>query len=220
MNIESFESEMKLTGVVLPLRSSLIRENGKAIMISPVKLSETEVAKLKANGGVTDIVAPNLIHHLFAPKAKDSFPNATLWCVEGLEKKRADVKWDKQLTKAQWPYSDFLEVLPLKGAPELNETVFFHKKSRTLIVTDLCFNIQNPRGFLSPIILRIFDNYKKFAVSKLIGRYVKDKAAFRNSMNELLKWDFDRIAMSHGSTVESGGKEMLRAALTRRGLIS
>lgn len=211
MNIEAFESEMKFPGFVLPLRASLVRENGKTILISPVTLSKED--------GVTDIVAPNLIHHLFAQKAKEKFPNATLWYVDGLEKKRTDVKWDKRISKTQWPYSDFLEVLEIQGAPGLNEVVFFHKKTRTLIVTDLCFNMLNPKGFLAHIMMRVFDNYKKFAVSKLICKYIKDKPAFKNSMNELMKWDFDRIVMSHGSPVEAGGKEMLRAALRRRDLI-
>jgi hypothetical protein len=60
-------------------------------------------------------------------KTAKKFPKATVWGVEGFDKKRPDIKWDKTLTATQWPYSDELEILELKGSSRVNETVFFIK---------------------------------------------------------------------------------------------
>ena len=49
--------------------------------------------------------------------------------------------------------------------------------------------------------------------SRLI-RYltISDRAAFRGSLEHILRWDFERIVPGHGDVVEKGGPAALRAA--------
>jgi hypothetical protein len=42
--------------------------------------------------------------------------------------------------------------------------------------------------------------------------FVRDRAALARSIAELLTWDFDRIIVTHGRIVETGGRDVLRAA--------
>jgi hypothetical protein len=47
---------------------------------------------------------------------------------------------------------------------------------------------------------------------------IRDRAAARRSIERILAWDFDRIAIGHGEMVESGGREALRDAYGWLGL--
>jgi hypothetical protein len=80
--------------------------------------------------------------------------------------------------------------------------------------------MQKPKGFMAGIVLRAMGTYNGFAMSRLFKSFIKDKAAFEKSANQLLSWDFDRIIMSHGTPVETGGKELLRSAISQRGFFS
>jgi hypothetical protein len=122
-------------------------------------------------------------------------------------------------TATQWPYSDELEILELKGSSRVNETVFFHKSTRTLITTDACFNLLNPKGWGAPFIYRVFDNYKKFSVSKLFLLAHRDKKLLSQSFQKMMAWDFDKIVMAHGEIIEGGGKSLFEKSLQARKLL-
>ena len=61
--------------------------------------------------------------------------------------------------------------------------------------------------------------YKRFAMASMWKRWVTDRAAFRQSIEQVLAWDFDRIAMGHGDLVTENGRAMLIAALRERDLL-
>ena len=203
--------------VSLPVRSTLVKENGKGILLSPINFDENQLSALKKMEPITDIVAPCLLHHLSIPKAHKAFPEAKLWGATGFDKKRPDIRWNEFLTEQNWPYKGFLDVLQIKGSPRTNELVFFHSSSRTLITMDLCFNLQSPKGAMGWLFFKLFGTYKKFAMSRLFKASIQDKAAFTKSIKKIFEWDFDRIIMAHGDVLPSGGKEILRAALKERG---
>jgi hypothetical protein len=71
-----------------------------------------------------------------------------------LAQKRKDVKWDVEFTPTTPPIADWkdeLEFLVIEGLPALSEVVFFHKPSKTLLLTDLAFN--HKKGHTSSWIL-------------------------------------------------------------------
>jgi glyoxylase-like metal-dependent hydrolase (beta-lactamase superfamily II) len=220
-----FESQVSVVpGVRLPVRSTLIQLSSGAVLISPIDFSDRQIQSIRDLTPVTDIVAPNLFHHKWLQRAQIKFPGSKFWGPPGLKEKFPDVPLTKTLTEDVWPYKDELELVFLKGAAQANECVFFHKSSKTLIVTDLCFNLQAPKGFLAPIVLRLMRTYKRFAVSTLWNRMVTDKALFYESLKKLLALDFETIVMSHGdilrSTAEASAKQRLEASLSERGLLS
>ena len=85
--IESYEGYLKMPLVQLHVRTSLFHlQNGKSILLSPhPSLTAEEFTRM---GDVTDIVAPNLFHHLGIKKAVAALPQAKLWGVNGFELKR------------------------------------------------------------------------------------------------------------------------------------
>ena len=73
------------------------------------------------------------------------------------------------------------------------------------------------KGFGAWLILNIFGTYRKFGVSSLFLKGVKDRSAFMNSLAKVFAHDFDNIIVSHGKIVQGGAKATLRDALERRG---
>lgn len=205
-----------IPGVHIPLRSMLVRTARDAILVSPV--GTTSELAIPGRMPLT-LVAPSLLHHKFLPHAQKAFPDAALWGPPGFADKLPAYAKAKTFDIDPWPFTATLPYVVIDGAPKRNEVVFFHPPSRTLYTADLVFNIRTGAGLLSPLAFRAMGIYRRFAVAKMWKRWVKDVRAFRRSIDALLAWDFDRIAMAHGEIVTSNGRALLLDALRERGLI-
>ena len=214
--LQILKSTIKMPLMRLPVNSVIVRTQKGAILFSPGSKLDREV--LSQVGPITDIVAPNLFHSAGVPKAASLFPNAKLWCAPGLQKKRSDIRWNNELNPSIWPHQNELPILLMEGAPQVNEVVAFDSQSKTLIVADLCFHIQDAKGWGAALILGLFGTHNRFAVSRLQMLLMKNKVAFEKSFTQLIKWDFEKIIMSHGSPVERNGKEALLEAFHERGV--
>jgi hypothetical protein len=91
--------------------------------------------------------------------------------------------------------------------------VLFHRPSRTLVVTDLCFNVQRSPSRVARAFFRANGMWRRFGPSRMIRLVaVSDRAALRHSLEQILGWDFERIVPGHGDVLERGGPAALRAA--------
>lgn len=193
------------------------------LLISPANLSDQQVSEIRKAGEITDIIAPNLYHHLSVLRAQSWFPKAQLWGAQGFAEKRPDIHWnhlfEKKSSLENWPYHESLEYRLIEGAARMNEVVFYHKASRTLLVIDLLFHIKNTKGWLSPVIYTLMGTRNKLNMSRLWNSLIKDRPAMKNSIQEVLNWDFDRIIFCHGDTVHTGGKELAREIFKKKKLV-
>jgi hypothetical protein len=99
-----------------------------------------------------------------------------------------------------------------RGAPMMNEAVFFHRPSRTLVVTDAVHNIGPDAEPFTRFMFKVLGGYGGMKTS-LIDRFVnRDRAAARSTVDSLLKWDFQRVIMAHGHIVEQDGARAFREA--------
>ena len=202
-NIVFLDSVKQMPLLELPVRTVVVTLSSGTVIISPgSNLTKEQYADLK---NVTDIVAPNLFHNAGIKNAAQVFPHAKVW--------RA-----RNINVDSWPHSTELPLITLKGMPKVQETLFVHKPSKSLILTDLCFNLVNPKGFGAWLILNMFGTYKKFGVSRFFTRLIQDKDAFEKSLGELFTHDFENIIVSHGENIHGIGKAMLMDALKQRGL--
>lgn len=211
------ESEMAVAGLPLAIRMTVLRRpEGGLILHSPIELDEALAAELEALGPVVDLLAPNRLHHSFLPGALRRWPKATLWGAPGLADKRRDLSFDEVLGDRAAPaLADTLETLLFAGLPLASEIVCFHRRTRTLIVTDLVFNIHATRSRLSQLYLRASGAWQRVAQTPLIRALIRDRAAARRSVERMFEWDFDRLIMAHGEVVETGAKPLLAAALAK-----
>ena len=214
-----FESVVRMPLVNLTARSTLVPlKNNKFVLISPVKFDEVQRSELlKANPEA--IVSPSCFHHLFIKAAHDYLPEAKLYGAPGLQRKRADIKWDGILTENSWPYQDELKAIFIEGAPKINEVVFYHRDSKTLIVTDLLFNLKNLKSIPEKLVYGLMGTFNVPAVSRLVKLLTKDRKALKKSLQQVLVLDFDRLVMAHGEIIPTGGKKIMTDALRARDLL-
>jgi hypothetical protein len=187
--------------------------DGGLFLHSPIRLDGNLRAELDGLGEVRAIVAPNKFHHLFVGDCCAAYPNAKLYGVMGLPEKRKDLKFDGMLAdepRVEWRGD--IEQRRIRGMPMVNEVAFFHPSSRTLILTDLVFNVSKDRPWGIPIMSRLLGVGGRFGPSRLGRWLIRDQQATRESLGLLLRWDFDRLILAHGDVVESGGRQKLRDA--------
>ena len=217
-NIRFIETVKRMPLMDLPVRTTIVDLEGTRILISPG--SVVSDADYRSIGEVTDIVIPNLFHTGGLGRALLFFPKAKVWCCPGADSsKNVQPGSFTELNAKNWPYQNKLSLHCLEGAPKINEVLFMHHDSKSLIVTDLFFNLLNARGLGSWIILHIFGTYRKFALSKFFYSYVKDKQKFMDSIKRVMSEDFSNIIVSHGDNVNGNAKNLMKKALSERGVV-
>ena len=96
------------------------------------------------------------------------------------------------------------------------EVALHHRTSRTLVITDLCFHVQDSPSRLARAFFRANGMWRRFGPSRLIRALaVSDRAELERSLERLLGWDFERIVPGHGAVLEREGPAALRAAWPR-----
>ncbi len=215
--VRFFTSELRIIpGVVIPLHSMLVETATKSVLVSPVG-THAELAAVQ--GKQTILVEPSLLHHKQLAKAIQVLEPVELWGPPGFAQKLPEFRDTRSFGVDPWPHDDALSFAVIEGAPMRNEVVFFHQPSRTIYTADLAFAILEPKGMVSPIALRLMGIYKRFGVPKMWPHWVKDKAAFQRSIDKVMSWPFERIAMAHGEIVEGNAREKLFGALRERELV-
>lgn len=205
-------------GVILPIRMTVLRlPDGSVLLHSPIPIDDALAAEIEAVGPVRHLVAPSCFHHLYLGDAHARWPDATTYGAPKLSKKRPDLTLHHTLSDTPpdaWGGALDLRVLP--GIPAVNEALFYHRPTRTLIVTDLIFNLQNPQGAMAPIVFRLFGTYKKAAVSRLFRSSIKDRAALADALNAMLRdWTpIDRVLVAHGDPITAPDTARLPEILT------
>ncbi len=177
--------------------------DGRLWVHSPIPIDDDLARQLRELGEVAYLVAPNSFHHLHFGAAAERFAGARRFIAPALANKRPELEHDELLATdppAAWA-EDFDQHL-VGGMPKLDEVVFFHRSSKTLIVTDLVFNILDYRGLMSGLVFRLAGTHKRFGQSRLLRSMVSDREAAAASARHILGWDFERVVMSHGEIVE------------------
>jgi len=216
-NLRFFASELRiLPGVVIPLHSMLVETATKAVLVSPVG---TQAELTACEGKQVILVEPSLLHHKRLAKAVQRLEPTELWGPDGFADKLPEFKGARVFARDPWPHDDALSFAVIDGVPLRNEVVFFHHPSRTLYTADLAFAIMEPKGVLAPIALRALGVYRQFAVPKMWNRWVKDMPAFHRSIERVLAWPIENIAMAHGDVVTGNAREKLFNALRASELI-
>jgi Domain of unknown function (DUF4336) len=219
-NLWVVDYPVQFYGLLLDTRMTVIRmDGGELVVISPIQISPELIAALAAIGKVRYIIAPNLYHHLFAADFVAAYPDAEFWAVEGMQQKRPDLKPNRYLTESDGTlgkdlqYHNFaaFRVWEPRGNMPINEYVFCHRPSGTVILTDTAFNFGPESHWLIRAIVKATGIDQKLQPSMLERLALRDRDSAIASIKTMLNWEFDRVIMAHGSIVETDGKRRLRA---------
>jgi hypothetical protein len=219
-NIWVAEQPLKYWGLEVGTRMTVIRLiTNELIVISPIHADDITIHQLNEIGNVAYIIAPNVFHHLFVSDFQRIFPKAQLWIPLGLDSKKPHLSAYKLISndegnilhEVEYLLFDGFKTLDVNGASVLNELVFFHIKSRTLILTDTAFHFDKSFGGTTKLVSKVLGIYGKLSPSLLEKLASTEKEKVKNSVQKILQWDFNRIIMAHGSIIEEDGKQKLKA---------
>lgn len=217
-NLWVAEQPFKYWGLEVGARMTVIRLESGLMIISPIKPDEQIIHQLNKIDKVAYIIAPNLYHHLFISEFQLIYPSAKLIIPKGLNIKLPKLDFAQLLNdnngslenQVDYLLIDGFKILDISGASTLNEYVFFHRNSHTLILTDTAFHFDGNFTFKTHLAARLLGIYGKLAPSFLEKLASKDTQKVKKSFQKVFEWDFDRVIMAHGSIVETGAKLKLK----------
>jgi hypothetical protein len=214
-NLWELERPLKAPPLRVGHRMTVARlVSGHLWVHSPVEFDESVAVSLAALGPASHFVAPSAYHDLHWSEWFARYPEATFYCAPGVKEEHPNLPFQRVLSATEHEsWEAELPKLLIGGMPKLNEFAFLHAASRTLIVADLVFNFDvKQQQLLGKLFLKLNGIYGRAGCSRIFRRLIKDRAAFAASIEELMRWDFDRIVVGHGSICPTDGRGVLARA--------
>ena len=202
-----------VSGFRYPTRMAVIRLSGGALFIwSPIALSEDLRAAVDALGEVHFVIAPNSLHHLFLGEWQRAYPGARLYAPPGLRERRKDLVFDGDLDDAPNPdWSVEIDQVLVRGNLITTEAVFFHRRSRTVLFTDLIQHF-GPAWFTGwrAVVARLdlMVAPEPQVPRKFRTAFVNRRAA-RAALRRILTWPAKNVVMAHAAPIENGGQAFI-----------
>ncbi len=202
-------------GFPFPTRMSVVRLAGDLLWIhSPEKLNDELRQELSALGRVAYLISPNKLHHLFLAEWLEAYPTAASYAAPGLIEKRPDLRFDGELrAAAESAWAERIEQTLFRGSRVMEEAVFLHKASRTLILTDLIENFEpaSLKGWqrlLARVAGILAPNGRTPIDWRLTFRFGERDQA-RAALQTMLDWRPENIILSHGRCIFGDGTAFL-----------
>jgi hypothetical protein len=216
----SFEY-LTVAGLRLPLpfttRMTVVRlENDDLFLHSPIAFDERLATEIQSLGTVRHLVSPNQFHYAHIGEWQKAFPEAVAWASPGVRQRararHVDVHFSRDLEAE--PPKEWRSPLDQTLVPGgiFKEFVFFHKASKTLILTDTIINLElnkltEPWRTLTKLSGMYYPRGQVFFGMRLplLLQRKKAKAAIR----KIQSWQPDRIVLSHGRCFDANADKVL-----------
>lgn len=204
-------------GITIATNMTVVRLRSGLLVYSPFRLDAPMRADLAGMGHVAHLVAPSSFHYLYLGQYRDAFPEAAVYLCPALRERRPGVGAGTVLGEEPPPaWEGELDVAVLGPSRGVSEVVLLHRATRTLIVTDLAFNMQSAQRRLDRWYWQMSGVWQRFGPTKLVHHVLlRDADRVRPFLARVLAWDFDRIVVSHGDVVARDGHAIFRSAFAR-----
>lgn len=210
------------SGLQLPFstRMTIVRLHGGRLFIhSPTPLTPSLRAEVQALGTPRFLIGPNRIHYWWLPEWHAAYPDAAVYLAPNIKEQssgRIDFEFKKLDRSNGYPWDEELDTLSVRIGSYMTEFDFFHRESRTLILTDLMENFELeklPSAWLRWLI-------RLFGVGAPNGGMPVDmrmmswirRAQLRSAIRTMIVWNPERIIIAHGKWFEGNGAHELRRA--------
>ncbi len=212
---------IRFYGLPFSTRATVIRlHNGDLWVHSPTRMTEPLRAELSALGPVRHLIAPNWIHYAYVSEWQAAFDGTVAWAAPGVaaraEKKGMALRFDHDLgTVANAPWAGQIDQMIVEGSKIHREAVFFHRASRTLILTDLIENFERAKV---PWWMALF--LPLVGVMDPDGKMPRDMRAtfagqhdrLRAAVEQMIAWNPARVILAHGRWYDGSAVDELRRA--------
>lgn len=213
-NIWDHEIPIRFGGIPLWHRMTVIRlTNGGLLLHSPTRLDVASQEQFQKLGPIVAIVAPSWWHDLYLREYLNAYPDARLYGAPTL------LRWNRSLASAEvlresepslWKGE--IDQIHVQGIGLfLDEIVFYHRPSRSLIVADLLFNLSEKDAWITRALgSMVIGSFPGCRFARLYRLAVTDHRRMRSAVERILDWDFEQIIVGHGAVVDKNGKEVFR----------
>jgi hypothetical protein len=206
------QAPLRFYGIPFGTRMTVVRLRSGALWLhSPIRIDAGLERALRELGEVRFVVSPNKLHHLYLADVQAAFPEVELYAPPGLPRKRPKLGFEGQLSDVPpLGWSGEIDQLVVRGSSVMEEVVFFHRASRTLIVGDLCMCFGPESPWLTRLAARAGGMYDRPRMPRDWKWTFRRRGATRRSFERLLSWDFERVILAHGRLIEAGAKDAFR----------
>jgi hypothetical protein len=212
----------RVAGLIeLPVRMTVVRlPDGGLWLHSPTRHSPGLQAALDALGPVRHLVAPNIAHWTHLKAWQQAYPQAITSAAPELRNrapvKKEGLRLDRDLHEPPPPeWAEVFEQVVVPGAGGFREVAFFHRPTRTLLLTDLLVNLEPQK---LPPATRLFAKVNGMlapnggppAYLRLMLRLKGAEA--KAALARVVAWAPERVVIAHGRWFERDGAGVVRSA--------
>jgi hypothetical protein len=196
--------------------------NGDVWLHSPTRFNAELRRQIETLGPIRHLVAPNIAHWTHLKDWQVGCPAAKTSAAPNLRQRpqvrKEGLRLDRDLTdEPPEEWSAEIEQIVVPGGSGFREVAFFHRPTRTLILTDL---IQNLEPEKLPPGTRLFAKLtgvqapsgKAPAYLRLVVRLRRKEA--KEAVSRIVAWNPERVIFSHGRWFEKDGTANLKGAFT------
>jgi hypothetical protein len=218
-NIWRLRYPLAVLGQKLGRAVTIVRlQSGRFVIHSTAPFTAADIAALRELGDPGWILDATLFHDSFAKEGCRAFERIPYLAPSGF-KDVAEVQ-TRPLSPAPPEWAGELDVFPLAGMPRVQEHVMYHRPSRTLIVCDLLFNLGSSDSAWTRFLVRnVMGLRNGIGMSFFFRIMIRDRTAWKESMQPILACEFDRIIVGHGEIIDQNAPQVLREALAARDLL-
>src|SRR5436190_22106227 len=112
--------------------------DGRVVIHSSAPFRAEDIAAIRGFGEPAWLVDATLLHDTFAKEGRAALPDLQYLAPDGFAKASGLPTQSLDLPPADW--AGEIDVLKIDGTKK-NEHALFHRRSRTLVVADLCFSL-------------------------------------------------------------------------------
>ncbi|MEW5420723.1 DUF4336 domain-containing protein [Amorphus sp. 3PC139-8] len=214
---------MAVTSLPFSTRMTIVRlEDGRLWIHSPTELTDELRAEVAGLGEIAYLVAPNRIHWLSLGAWQRAFPGVVTYAAPGVETKEEEGDFHVDATlgdSAPEAWADAFEQVQVPSEV-LTEIEFFHRASRTLILTDLIENFEpdHVHGTLSHTVMGLSGVLDPDGSTPRDLRMIfKPSDEVRRAARTMIDWAPERVILAHGRCYLENGTAELRRALAWTG---
>lgn len=204
-------------GVPYPTRMTVVRLFGGGLWVcSPIRLDAGLKAAVNERGPVRHLVSPNKLPHLALAEWAHVWPQAKMYASPGLVRRRRDLSFAAELGDNPDPaWLGEIDQVIVRGSFVMDEVVFFHRPSRTAILTDLVqrFDPATLHGWRRVMM----------TLDRLVGPAGStprewrlsfwNRTAAHRAKRRIRDWDPQRVIVAHGDWIQANGRAVLERAL-------
>ncbi|HWA60357.1 MAG TPA: hypothetical protein VG939_03235, partial [Caulobacteraceae bacterium] len=165
----------------------------------------------------TCLVAPNSLHHVWLADWAALYPEAAVFVAPGLEKKVPGALAARARTLDDHPPAEWAEVIDQAAVlgDILNEICFFHRPSRTLVLTDLIENFEACRvcaRWRWVVKLAGAADPHGSAPHDMRASFARRRGPLRAAVQRMIGWSPERVILAHGRWYDRDGTRELQRA--------